>query len=94
MTWLTLNKSGTRCINSRPAASLSKLSDGRTFLIEHPNFIGFPAMERGQDKTVDDREGTHFLDGDLLPIAKVALSSGSLARARSRSERQVGSDRP
>ena len=43
-----------------------KLSDGRTFFIEHPNFIGFPATEQGQPITMSDRVGTHLLDVDRL----------------------------
>ena len=55
-----------------------KLSDGRTFFIDHPDFIAIPATKRGRDITVNDREGTHRID--LLHIVEVAsLDSGDAA---------------
>ncbi len=42
------------------------LVDGRSYLVKHPDFIAIPMSPLGQELTVYDAEGSHFLDMGLI----------------------------
>jgi hypothetical protein len=75
-----------------------RLVDGRSYLVNHPDFIAIPTTERRRDLTVHDDDGPHYIDLLLVveihpqpPAAQAASSApdgaGSLQHAASWSAR-------
>lgn len=46
-----------------------RLTDGRSYVVRHPDFVSVPASDRGRDLVIHDDAGTHRID--LLHVVEV-----------------------